>query len=291
MRNPKKPLVKNIRCGIYTRKSTEEGLEQEFNTLMAQRDSGEAYITSQTHEGWICLPELYDDGGYSGADLKRPAVQRLIADIKAGKIDCVVVYKVDRLSRSLRDFAKLLEIFDEYNVSFVSVTQSFNTATSIGRLMLHILLSFAQFERETISERTRDKIAAARRKGRWSGGMPVLGYDVDGQSKLVVNKDEANRVGKIFELYLQHGGMLPVVRELARRKWVNKEWTTKGGQKRGGQVRGRSWPWARPSRLSLYSPAHAPRISACERAMESFPHQRSPGGPLGLPAAPQRPYS
>src|ERR1700704_2606705 len=201
----KTPVV--VRCAIYTRKSTEEGLEQEFNTLMAQRDSGEAYVASQTHEGWICLPELYDDGGYSGADLKRPAVQRLIADIKAGKIDCVVVYKVDRLSRSLRDFAKLLEIFDQYNVAFVSVTQAFNTTTSIGRLMLHILLSFAQFERETISERTRDKIAAARRKGKFTGGKPLLGYDIlssPAGSKLVVNEDEARRVRQTFEFYAQH---------------------------------------------------------------------------------------
>ena len=165
-----------IRCAIYTRKSTEEGLDQEFNSLDAQRDAGEAFITSQRSEGWECLEERYDDGGFSGGNLERPAMKRLMADIEAGKIDCVVVYKVDRLSRSLLDFSRLMETFEKHNVAFVSVTQQFNTASSMGRLILNVLLSFAQFEREMISERTRDKIAATRRKGKWCGGVPVFGY-------------------------------------------------------------------------------------------------------------------
>ncbi len=164
-----------VRCAIYTRKSTEEGLEQEFNSLDAQRESGEAFIASQRHEGWQCLPEHYDDGGFTGGNMDRPALQRLLADIAAGKVDCVVVYKVDRLSRSPLDFARMMEVFEQHRVSFVSVTQQFNTASSMGRLVLNVLLSFAQFEREMISERVRDKIAASRRKGKWSGGMPLLG--------------------------------------------------------------------------------------------------------------------
>jgi site-specific DNA recombinase len=159
-----------IRCAIYTRKSTEEGLEQEFNSLDAQRESGEAYIASQKNEGWVCVPDRYDDGGFTGGNMDRPALKRLMADIEAGKVDCIVVYKVDRLSRSLIDFVRMMEIFERKKISFVSVTQQFNTTQSMGRLTLNILLSFAQFEREIISERTRDKIAAARRKGKWSGG-------------------------------------------------------------------------------------------------------------------------
>ncbi|MCL6506853.1 MAG: recombinase family protein, partial [Bryobacteraceae bacterium] len=174
-----KPATATVRCAIYTRKSTDEGLEQEFNSLDAQRESGEAYIKSQTHEGWECLPTRYDDGGFTGGNMDRPALRRMLADIEAGKVDCVVVYKVDRLSRSLLDFARLVEIFEKHHVSFVSVTQQFNTATSMGRLVLNVLLSFAQFEREIIGERIRDKIAATRRKGKWSGGFPILGYGVD----------------------------------------------------------------------------------------------------------------
>jgi site-specific DNA recombinase len=224
-----------IRCAIYTRKSTEEGLEQEFNSLDAQRESAEAFIKSQAHEGWICLPEHYDDGGFTGGNMDRPALRRLIADIEAGKVDCVVVYKVDRLSRSLLDFSRMMEVFDRQNASFVSVTQQFNTTHSMGRLTLNILLSFAQFEREIIGERTRDKIAAARKKGKWSGGTPILGYDVAG-GKLVVNEEEAQRVRSIFNLYLEHEGLLPVVKELARRGWRNKLRTTKKGQQRGGKL-------------------------------------------------------
>ena len=233
----KTPAGPVVRCAIYTRKSNEEGLEQEFNSLDAQRESGEAYIASQKNEGWECLAEHYDDGGFSGGNMDRPAVARLMADIKAGKVDCVVVYKVDRLSRSLLDFAKIMEVFDQHKVAFVSVTQQFNTSTPMGRLVLNVLLSFAQFEREIIGERIRDKIAAQRRKGKWTGGFPVLGYDVDrsgGSPKLVVNADEARRVREIFELYLSLGSMLPVVEELESRDWRNKEWTTKKGASKGG---------------------------------------------------------
>jgi site-specific DNA recombinase len=231
------PASPRIRCAVYTRKSTEEGLDQEFNTLDAQRESGEAYIKSQTHEGWECLAEQYDDGGFTGGNMDRPALQRLMADIEAGKVDCVVVYKVDRLSRSLLDFARMMEVFERHHVSFVSVTQQFNTSTSMGRLVLNVLLSFAQFEREMISERTRDKIAATRRKGKWSGGMPLLGYDVDPRgSRLIVNEDEAVRVRAIFELYLEFQALLPTVQELDRHGWLNKRWTTRKGHERGGKT-------------------------------------------------------
>lgn len=226
----------SVRCAIYTRKSTEEGLEQEFNSLDAQRESGEAYVKSQASEGWICLPDRYDDGGFTGGNMDRPAVKRLMADIEAGKVDCVVVYKVDRLSRSLLDFARMMETFERRHVSFVSVTQQFNTASSMGRLVLNVLLSFAQFEREIISERTRDKIAAARRKGKWAGGHPILGYDVDPRGfRLVVNEDEAVRVRRIFELYLEHQALVPTVRAIDQLGWFNKRWTTRKAKSRGGK--------------------------------------------------------
>jgi len=234
----KKETTATVRCAVYTRKSTDEGLDQEFNTLDAQRESAEAYIASQRSEGWQCLPDHYDDGGFSGGNMDRPALDRLLADIKAGKIDCVVVYKVDRLSRSLLDFAKIMEVFDQQHVAFVSVTQQFNTSTPMGRLVLNVLLSFAQFEREIIGERIRDKIAAQRRKGKWSGGTPVLGYDVDRSNcspKLVVNTEEAARVRQIFELYLQLESLLPVVNELARRGWCNKSWKTSKNRPKGGR--------------------------------------------------------
>ncbi|MCG3138803.1 MAG: hypothetical protein HJJLKODD_02672 [Phycisphaerae bacterium] len=225
-----------IRCAIYTRKSTEEGLEQEFNSLDAQREAAEAYIASQLHEGWVCLPDHYDDGGFTGANMERPALQRLFDNIQAAQIDCVVVYKVDRLSRSLMDFARMMEIFEKHRVSFVSVTQQFNTTHSMGRLTLNILLSFAQFEREIISERTRDKIAAARRKGKWSGGMPVLGYDVDPHNlKLVVNDAEAERVREIFNLYVEKQSLIQTAKLLNERGWTTKHWTTRKGTTRGGQ--------------------------------------------------------
>lgn len=245
--NPKngKPMARTVlRCAVYTRKSTEDGLEQEFNSLDAQRESGEAFIKSQAHEGWECLSDRYDDGGFTGGNMDRPAIQRLMADIENGRIDCVVVYKVDRLSRSLLDFARMMEVFEKHRVSFVSVTQQFNTSTSMGRLVLNVLLSFAQFEREMISERTRDKIAATRRKGKWSGGMPLLGYDVDPRgSKLIVNQDEAAQVRVIFELYIEHEGLLPVVEELDRRGWRNKQWTTRKGTQRGGRMFDKNSLW------------------------------------------------
>jgi site-specific DNA recombinase len=232
--------LNTIRCAIYTRKSTEEGLQQEFNSLDAQRESGEAYIKSQAQEGWTLVKDRYDDGGFTGGNMERPALARLMADMRAGQIDCVVVYKVDRLSRSLLDFAKMMETFERHRVAFVSVTQEFNTSTSMGRLMLNVLLSFAQFEREVISERTRDKIAAARRKGKWSGGLPLLGYDVDPRThKLVVNQAEAQRVRAIFELYLEKQSLLSTAEELARRGWANKRWTTRQGRLRGGQPFGK----------------------------------------------------
>ena len=191
-----------FRCAIYTRKSSEEGLEQDFNSLDAQREACEAFIASQKHEGWTILPEMYDDGGFSGATIERPAFQRLLVDVGDGKIDVVVVYKVDRLTRSLSDFAKIVEIFDKRNVSFVSVTQQFNTTTSMGRLTLNILLSFAQFEREVTGERIRDKIAASKRKGMWMGGLPSLGYDVKDR-RLIINEAEAKTVRHIFQRYAE----------------------------------------------------------------------------------------
>jgi len=225
-----------IRCAIYTRKSTEEGLDQSFNTLDAQRDAGESFINSQQHEGWVALPQKYDDGGYTGANMDRPALKRLLADVQSGVVNCVVVYKVDRLTRSLLDFARIIEILDKNNATFASVTQQFNTTTSLGRLTLNILLSFAQFEREMISERTHDKMAAARRRGKWVGGNPVLGYDVVPQGgSLVVNQAEAQRVREIFALYLEFGSLIPVVEELDRRGWRMKAWTTREGRKAGGK--------------------------------------------------------
>ncbi len=201
-----------MRCAIYTRKSSEEGLEQDFNSLQAQREACEAYIASQKHEGWIVLPTFYDDGGVSGATLERPALQRLLGDVKVGRIDTIVVYKVDRLTRTLSDFARLVEIFDRKDVSFVSVTQQFNTTTSMGRLTLNVLLSFAQFEREVTGERIRDKIAASKKKGMWMGGNPPLGYDVK-DKELIVNEAEAETVRYIFRQYRE----IESVRELRSR--------------------------------------------------------------------------
>src|SRR5215210_1417905 len=207
----KPPETKKVlRCAMYTRVSTEYGLEQEFNSLDNQREAAEAYIKSQAHEGWRALPARYDDGGFSGGSMDRPALQRLLADIRARLIDVVVVYKVDRLTRSLADFAKLVELFDEHGVSFVSVTQAFNTTTSMGRLTLNVLLSFAQFEREVTGERIRDKIAASKKKGMWMGGQPSLGYDVRDR-KLVVNEAEATTVRHIFERFAKIGSVTKLV--------------------------------------------------------------------------------
>ncbi|RLC67213.1 MAG: recombinase family protein [Chloroflexi bacterium] len=226
----------SVRCAIYTRKSTEEGLDQDFNSLDAQRESAEAFIASQRNEGWVCLPERYDDGGFTGGNMDRPVMKRLMADVVAGKIDCIVVYKVDRLSRSLLDFARIMKTLEKHHISFVSVTQQFNTTHSMGRLTLNILLSFAQFEREIIAERTRDKMTAARRKGKWVGGAPVLGYDLDPRGgRLVVNEEEAFRVRTIYELYLDHQSLLSTAGELNRRGWTTKRWVTKRGMVRGGK--------------------------------------------------------
>ena len=205
--------VTKKRCAVYTRKSTDEGLDKEFNTLDAQREACEAFILSQRAEGWVLVRDRYDDGGFSGGTLERPALKRLLADIEQDRIDVIVVYKIDRLSRSLMDFAKLVEAFEAHDVTFVSVTQSFNTTTSMGRLTLNILLSFAQFEREVIGERIRDKFAASRARGMWMGGKVPLGYDVVAR-KLVVNEDEAARVRRVFELYVETGSGVATVRQL-----------------------------------------------------------------------------
>lgn len=222
-----------VRCAIYTRKSTEEGLNQDFNSLDAQRDAGSAYVRSQAGEGWKLLSEQYDDGGFTGANMERPALRRLLHDIQAKKVDCVVVYKVDRLSRSIRDFAKIMEVLEKHGATFVSVTQQFNTTTSLGRLTLNILLSFAQFEREIISERTRDKQILARKRGKWTGGHLPLGYDLE-NGALVINAQEAERVRQVFEWYLEGQSTFGIVSKCADLGWPNKQWTTKDGKTYGG---------------------------------------------------------
>ncbi len=209
----KKPVVRKLRCAVYTRKSTEEGLDMEFNSLDAQREACSAYIASQRSEGWVELADQYDDGGFSGGTLERPALRRLMADIEAGRVDVVVVYKIDRLSRALMDFARLVEVFDRCGVTFVSVTQSFNTTTSMGRLTLNVLLSFAQFEREVIGERIRDKVAASRRRGMWMGGFVPMGYRVE-KRKLVVHEPEATVIRRIFERFLKVGSATLLARQL-----------------------------------------------------------------------------
>ncbi|WP_313670759.1 recombinase family protein [Sandarakinorhabdus sp.] len=224
---------KVIRCAIYTRKSTEEGLEQAFNSLDAQREACAAYVTSQRHEGWVLSPEMYDDGGFSGGNMNRPGLSQLMAEVEAGCIHVIVVYKVDRLTRSLADFAKIVEVLDKAGASFVSVTQSFNTTTSMGRLTLNVLLSFAQFEREVTGERIRDKIAASKRKGMWMGGPVPLGYDVQDR-KLVVNQTEAETVRLIFDRYLQLGSVVATVESLDRDGVKTKLFAGEGKKRRGG---------------------------------------------------------
>ena len=221
-------------CSVYTRKSSEEGLEQQFNSLHAQREAAEAYIKSQRHEGWRLLGEKYDDGGYSGGNLERPALKRLVADIRAGKVQTVVVYKVDRLTRSLNDFARLIELFEARGVTFVSVTQQFNTTTSMGRLMLNVLLSFAQFEREVTCERIRDKIAAAKKKGLWMGGTPPIGYELKGK-KLLVNKTQAQVVRHIFRRYVALKSVAKLCRELKAHSYRTKPFTSSAGRSYGGK--------------------------------------------------------
>ncbi|NQZ14783.1 MAG: recombinase family protein [Alphaproteobacteria bacterium] len=221
------------RCAIYTRKSTDERLDMEFNTLDAQREACEAYIVSQKSEGWIISTDHYDDGGFSGGSLERPALNKLLDDIKAGKIQIIVVYKIDRLTRSLMDFAKLVEIFDQYGVTFVSITHSFNTTTSMGRLTLNVLLSFAQFEREVASERIRDKIAASKAKGMWMGSRPPLGFDI--KDRKLVSNDDAGTAKLIFELYLELGCVRKLKQELEKRGIKSKERISEKGLKYGGQ--------------------------------------------------------
>jgi DNA invertase Pin-like site-specific DNA recombinase len=215
------PPQRRLRCAIYTRKSSEEGLDMEFNSLDAQRESCEAYIASQRSEGWACMRENYNDGGFSGGTLDRPGLKMLLEDIEAGLVDVIVVYKIDRLSRSLMDFAKLVEVFDRNNVTFVSVTQAFNTTTSMGRLTLNILLSFAQFEREVTGERIRDKVAASRAKGMWMGGFVPMGYDVAGR-KLVINEAEAATVQHLFKRFVTLGSATLLTRELVANGTLNK---------------------------------------------------------------------
>jgi len=211
-----KPVIRKLRCAVYTRKSSEEGLEQEFNSLHAQREACEAYIASQRSEGWVLVRDQYDDGGISGGTLERPGLKRLLADIEDGLVDVVVVYKIDRLSRSLMDFSKLVEVFDRNGVTFVSVTQSFNTTTSMGRLTLNILLSFAQFEREVTAERIRDKVRASRMRGMWMGGVPPFGYEVQDR-KLIIKESDAAHVRWIFDRFLEIGSGTELARELGKR--------------------------------------------------------------------------
>ena len=295
--------AKKVRCAIYTRKSTDEGLEQAFNSLDAQREACAAFIQSQKHEGWLVLPALYDDGGYSGGSLERPALKRLLADIEAGQIDVVVVYKVDRLTRALSDFAKLVDIFDRCSVSFVSITQQFNTTTSMGRLTLNVLLSFAQFEREVIGERVRDKIAASKKKGMWMGGMPSLGFDVKDR-KLVINDAEAHTVVDIYRRYLALKSVRALADELATagirsKRRVRSDGTEYGGQKlsRGalylmlqnriyrGQIthQGKSYPGDHPAIIetSLWDEVQA--VLATNRIeRETGAHTRHPSLLTGL---------
>src|ERR1700751_2687508 len=226
--------IERVRCAIYTRKSSEEGLDQEFNSLQAQREACETFINSQRHEGWVCLPQAYDDGGFSGATMERPALQQLLADITAGRVDTVVVYKIDRLTRSLADFAKIVEVLDQRSASFVSVTQQFNTTTSMGRLTLNVLLSFAQFEREVIGERIRDKIAASKKKGMWMGGIPPLGYRVEDR-KLRIIDSEAEIVRAIFGRYAELGSVRLLKQELDARGIKSKSWTSASGRPIGGK--------------------------------------------------------
>ncbi|MCX8500552.1 MAG: recombinase family protein [Alphaproteobacteria bacterium] len=228
-------LVPKKRCAIYTRKSTDEGLDQEYNSLEAQRDSALAFISSQRHEGWIAVNDGYDDGGFSGGNTNRPALKRLLADVEDGRIDVVVVYKIDRLSRSLSDFAQMVDLFDAHGVTFVSVTQQFSTTTSMGRLTLNILLSFAQFEREVTGERIRDKISASKAKGMWMGGTPPLGYDVRDR-KLVVNESEAALVRDIFARYAETGSAAQLVRELQIEGHTTKVWVAQNGRRHDGKV-------------------------------------------------------
>ncbi len=237
-RRPVATTTPIIRCAAYTRKSTEENLNTDFNSLDAQRESCEAYVQSRKHEGWVMLPTDYSDGGFTGANIERPALQRLLADVEAGKVDVILTYKIDRLSRSLLDFARLMEVFEQRGVSFVSVTQSFDSSTPMGRLTVNVLMSFSQYEREVIGERIRDKVAGAKRKGKFTGGTPPLGYDVHPQeTRLVVNEAEAKIVRHIFKRFAQIGSPITIANELNKKGVTTKAWMTKRGVFREG----RSW--------------------------------------------------
>ena len=227
-------LVSPKRCAVYCRVSSDERLDQSFNSIDAQKEAGHAFIKSQSHEGWIAVADDYDDGGFSGGNMDRPALRRLMADIQMGKVDIVVVYKIDRLSRSLADFARMVDVFDRHRVSFSAVTQQINSATSMGRLMLNVLLSFAQFEREVTGERIRDKIAASKRKGMWMGGVPPLGYDVENR-RLVPNEKEARLIRHIFQRFVELGSGTLLVKELKLDGVTSKAWTTQDGKTRDGK--------------------------------------------------------
>ena len=244
---------KRLRCAIYTRKSTEEGLEQAFNSLDAQREACASYILSQRHEGWTLLPDFYDDGGFTGGNMDRPGLKQLLADVRAGRVDVVVVYKVDRLTRALADFAKIVDVLDEAGASFVSVTQAFNTTSSMGRLTLNVLLSFAQFEREVISERIRDKVAASKARGMWMGGPVALGYRVE-ERTLVVVPAEADTVRHIMRRYLDSQNIFDLLDELGRDGIVSKTVKGRDGTIRGGVPfrRGALWRSRAPSRVSRF---------------------------------------
>lgn len=254
--------MKKLRCAIYTRKSTEEGLDQTFNSLDAQREACAAYVLSQAGEGWTALKDIYDDGGYSGGNMDRPALRRLLTEVDAGRVDVVVVYKVDRLTRSLADFARIVEGLDRAGASFVSVTQAFSTTTSMGRLTLNVLLSFAQFEREVTSERIRDKFAASKAKGMWMGGTPPLGYDVRDRA-LHVNAIEAETVRTIFNRYLEVRSTLDLRDELAERDIRSKRWVSRTGQQRGGYTPSRgSLSYLLSNRLYLGEIVHRDKVYA-----------------------------
>ena len=283
--------TKTIRCAIYTRKSTEEGLEQDYNSLHAQRDACAAYILSQAGEGWSLSPEIYDDGGYSGGTMERPALKRLMADIEAKKIDVVVVYKVDRLTRALADFSKIVEVLDRTGSSFVSITQAFNTTTSMGRLTLNVLLSFAQFEREVTGERIRDKITASKKKGLWMGGTPLLGYDPDGRT-LKINEQEAEAVRWMFARYLEVKSVHQMVKDasakgICAKRWVNRhEVETGGGPLQRGAIyyllRNRTYIGEIPHKDESYPGQHEAIISretfdAVQALLDETRRTRKPG--------------
>ncbi len=289
-----------LRCAIYTRKSSEEGLEQEFNSLHAQREACEAYVKSQAGEGWTALPTAYNDGGVSGGTMERDGLKKLLADVAAGKIDVVVVYKVDRLTRALNDFARIVEVFDRHGVSFVSVTQAFNTTTSMGRLTLNVLLSFAQFEREVTGERIRDKIAASKKKGMWMGGCPPLGYDPDGR-KLKVNEPEAELVRHIFRRFIELKSVPALRKELTAEGRVSKRWTATTGTVFGGMpfdngalyhlLKNKTYLGMVPHKDQAYPAEHPPIIDRAvfdqvQAQLETRSRRGLSGRKLGRPAAP-----